>query len=205
MALRQLRRGGVILAAGQSSRMGSIKQLLPWKNTTLLLSAIHEALASNVEKVGVVLGANHEIISKHIGALPVTIIVNQNFERGQGSTVKCGADWAIQNQLDGILFMLCDHPNVTHIELRAILSKADAGHVLIASKYEGVSGVPAYFDKSYYPKLLKIPDESGAKTLLFSEGENIEEIAFPGKLADLDCPEEYESARATQIRQMGHF
>jgi len=90
----------VILAAGAASRMQAIKQLLPWKKTTLLGNAIEQGLQSNVDKVYVVLGANASKIKKQILNYPIQIIEHKNWQLGIGSSIACAINYFNENNLN---------------------------------------------------------------------------------------------------------
>ncbi|MEO0528512.1 MAG: nucleotidyltransferase family protein, partial [Bacteroidota bacterium] len=103
----------LILAAGGSTRMGNtIKQLLPWKNTTLLGHAISEAKASNALEVMVVLGAHAHRIRKEINEEEVLTAIHVDWESGLGSSLAFGMRqlWNRNTPLEGVLVMLVDQP-----------------------------------------------------------------------------------------------
>jgi molybdenum cofactor cytidylyltransferase len=80
----------LILAAGNSSRLGQSKQLVPIQGEPLLLKSVREAMGAQAESIVVVLGAQAEVHKKIIDTLPVEIVINTNWERGMGSSLKLG-------------------------------------------------------------------------------------------------------------------
>ena len=199
--------GIAILAAGESLRMGKVKQLLPWKNTTLLGHAISVAHASNVGKTAVVLGANFEMISASLATrdefeIPspkITILHNHRYAEGQGTSVSTAAQWAKDNDFGGILLMLADQPKLNpeilfQIAPNASEPSADISRVLVAARYGGSVGVPAFFGAAYFDELIALEGETGAKSLLRKYADIVTEVDAPEAELDLDTEEEYKLA-----------
>ena len=102
----------IILAAGASTRMGKIKQLLPWKNGTLLSNALNTARASNAGSVTVVTGANSAQILKQIDQDGINVLINEHWTTGMGSSIVSGMHYLRKNTPDcrAVLLMLSDQP-----------------------------------------------------------------------------------------------
>jgi molybdenum cofactor cytidylyltransferase len=102
----------LILAAGNSSRMeDKIKQLLPWRQTTLLGHAIHEAKKLKAQAVYVVLGANAEIIKPTISEEDVLILEYKYWKQGIGTSIAFGVQQLVkENKYDAVLIQLADQP-----------------------------------------------------------------------------------------------
>jgi len=115
----------VILAAGASTRMNTIKQLLQWKNTTLLGNAIEQGLSAKVDSVFVVLGARKEKINPTIKEYNITIIENKNWHLGLGKSVACAVEFLVNSptRFDGILFALADQPLLTISHYNKLIAK----------------------------------------------------------------------------------
>lgn len=177
----------IILAAGSSSRMGQSKQLLPWNNETLLTHAIKTAMESRVGHIYVVLGSNAEAHKKAIEGLPVSVVVNENWEKGMGSSLKAGLKHALQSQ--AVLIMVCDQPFVTADHLNNLIEVANQN--IVASKYLDAVGVPALFNKEMFDDLMNIGDEEGARKVILKHPHVL--IVLPSGM-DLDTPEDYRNA-----------
>ncbi|MEI9917281.1 MAG: nucleotidyltransferase family protein [Bacteroidota bacterium] len=176
----------IILAAGSSSRMGQSKQLLPWGNETLLGHAINTALQCRADFVLVVLGHDEIAHRKAIAGFPVSTIVNPQWQKGIGSSIKEGLRSTIE--ADAVLFMTCDMPFVTADHLNKII---ETDHPIVASKYEDAIGVPALFRKEMYDKLLRIRDDEGARKLILDHKPKVVDLKSG---IDLDTPEDYQRA-----------
>lgn len=191
----------LLLAAGNSSRMGSIKQLLPWKGTSLINYVLQTATLSETSKVGVVLGANAGIIQKAL-VLPedVDIVVNEAWQQGMGGTIAAGIRKLLKNgkNPDGLLLMLCDQPLITPEYLnRMIATFQKSQQAIIASQYGEHAGVPALFPKRYFPELAKLDTDIGARELLARNKTDCQLLEAGELLRDMDTKEAYEQLYRT--------
>ena len=158
----------VILAAGISSRLGYItKQLLVYKNETLLKIAVKKALEISKD-VFVVLGHEKEKCEKELEDFDVNIIYNPNYKKGMGSTLSLGIKHT--KEFNYTMIMLCDQPfiPISHFQ---VLKENIQNENIIASLYEKNKSakVPAIFPKKYYDELLKLDADFGAKEILQKE------------------------------------
>ena len=187
--------GIILLAAGSSSRMGQSKQMLNIEGVHLLLRSTNQAIKSEAKKVIVVLGANEHAHRKIIDHLPVEIITNSNWQKGMGSSLKIGAEKLLQitSELDATIVMVCDQPLLTTDHLNSMIQKfKETKSPIVASFYLSTAGVPALFGKSFFEKLLRIDDESGAKKIIQQNMNIVQTIDFPEGAIDLDTAEDYQ-------------
>ena len=187
----------VILAAGKASRMGSVKQLLPYKNSTLLQFVINQALNSKASKVYCVLGANANIIKEKTQDRDVTFIHNSNWETGISSSIVSAVNHLQNLEIlpDAALIMLVDQPNVDSNYINELINLHQKYQdLIIASVYGNINGVPAIFPSNYFENLLKLKGDKGAKVFLNRNEETV--IRLVSKvteiLADIDSPEDYQ-------------
>lgn len=184
----------LILAAGESKRMGErVKQLLPWKNTTLLENALAQARESQVEDVYVVLGANEEFIKKQTQLPNDICIYNENWSNGMGSSIVAGLQHilSLPKEYDGVLVMLADQPFIDAQYLdKVIHTWGKARATITATGYENGLGVPAMFDKCHFPELLKLNKDYGARNII--NDSNIKIINPKGKEMDIDTWQDYQ-------------
>ncbi|BAO76964.1 nucleotidyltransferase family protein [Winogradskyella sp. PG-2] len=182
----------LILAAGNSNRMGTSKQLLPVGKTTLLGVTIENALLSNANKVYCVLGANAKIITESISNYNVDTIFNSKYKSGLSSSIVKGIEHIEEENLDAVLILLGDQPFIESIYINEIIdayTKHDK--TIIASLYKTSLGVPALIPKKYFNDLLKLKGDNGAKSFFKTQKENIISIKN-GKLMDIDTKEQYQ-------------
>ncbi|RLD86455.1 MAG: nucleotidyltransferase family protein [Bacteroidetes bacterium] len=183
----------IILAAGASSRMGKIKQLLSWKQTTLIGNAIEQALDSKADDVFVVLGANYQLISKEIKQENITIIYNKNWTLGMGSSIVCAMDFFDKKhkKYDGVLITLVDQPLIDVIYFNMLINKFIDNNI-IASKYKNRVGVPAIFSLKYFNELRQLNGDIGARNLILKHINDVKKIDAFDKIQDIDSIESYE-------------
>lgn len=185
----------ILLAAGNSSRMGTSKQLLPIRNITLLEHAVQCGLDSGVQHVIVVIGANSDQHRAAIAHLPVTIVEHADWMKGMGSSLKVGVNSVLDLWLEtqALLIMVCDQPKLTTHHLKRMIEVYRHDKPLaVASEYNGISGVPALFDKRTFSDLLDVKDDRGARDVLQKIGSQVVRVPFADGVIDLDTKDDYE-------------
>ena len=185
----------LILAAGESKRMNGIKQLLPWKNTTLLGNAIEQAIQSKGNAVYVVLGANADRISPTIADYQVQTIENKNWKNGLGNSIACGVDFVTKNQgsYDAILITLADQPLLTADYYNLLIDNFVQNKAkIIASETNNSPSVPAIFDALYFEQLSQLNQDQGAKEILLSAEKEVYVVRTNANLMDVDTQSAYE-------------
>ena len=202
---------GVILAAGSSSRLGTPKQLLRYRGETLLHRTVRLAIAAGLDPVHVVLGCDASAVGAALKELRgrVTTVVNSDWQAGMGSSLARGIaslpgagtrpepDASVETcpddadaELGAALVLVTDQPRLSH----AILAKIAAayrtgGAALVASRYaSGAVGVPALFARRYFPELIRLAGDRGARALFARHREHLVTVAFPDGDLDIDTP-----------------
>lgn len=187
--------GAIVLAAGASSRMGCVKQMLPWKGKTLLQHVVDELRFSELDEVVVVLGANREEIEKQVTFDGVDVVHNDQWKQGMASSIVTGLNHLLAKEppLKAVLIVLSDQPLLGHVHfntLKRIHAKSVKG--IVASSYAGVAGVPVLFDRRFYDELLQLSGEQGARAVLVSNLNEVDSVDVGEKGIDLDTREKYE-------------
>jgi molybdenum cofactor cytidylyltransferase len=185
--------GLIILAAGNSSRMGRPKQTLVYQGKTLLQHAIQAAVQSNCEPVFVVLGAYADEVSAEIHDESVIIIHNPKWQKGMASSIRAGiAELEKNEEIDSVIIMLCDQPFVDTGLLNSLVELQQTSNKdIVACSYHNTLGVPVLFSKAYFASLLELEGHEGAKKILASNRDDIATIAFPQGEIDIDTPDDY--------------
>lgn len=183
----------IILAAGESKRMNGIKQLLPWKDSTLLEHAITQSLQSCANDVYLVLGANKDKILKAVDTRKVNIIINDDWSLGMGTSIAAVIRFFRANQLDfdGILIRLIDQPLLDVNYYNVLIDRYINLKHIIASSYESGYGVPVVFDKIYFDELLVLKSDKGAKSILNGHKNELIVVDSEGRTIDLDDRQTY--------------
>jgi molybdenum cofactor cytidylyltransferase len=184
----------LILAAGASSRMGRVKQLLPFGNATLLSHAIAQARKAQFGRVLVVLGAHSEQIVPLVETAGAEPVLNLEWETGMGSSIHAGLAHLRKHPPEPELLavLVADQPYVTAHHLLAMRHLLQAStSAAVAARYNGRLGVPALFRAEMYPALASIPAAAGARQLLRSSTCAVEEFPLPEAAIDVDTPEDF--------------
>jgi len=188
----------VVLAAGQSSRMGRPKQLLPWAETTVLGQTISNLQRSLVDEIVVISGFQAQEISQVSAQFGVSTFVNEDFEiGGMISSVQTALNNIPANR-EAILIMLADQPMVDTGTLDTLVEAwlRNQGE-LIAPVYGNRRGNPVIVGRRYFDELLSLPRGSAPRELLRKREEDLAliEVETNAILQDLDRIEDYERWR----------
>lgn len=185
----------LLLAAGDSKRMGTSKPLLSWGKQTLIEHQINIRLQTR-QDVFVVLGANALKITSFIDHLPVHIINNKDWEKGMGHSIAFGVKEVLKSihNPDGILISVIDQPLIDLEHINSMLSafQKKQQQIIASRAVDQWWGVPVLFDAYYFNDLQQISGEQGAKNILSKHKEDISFINAGQMLNDMDTFEEYE-------------
>ncbi len=183
--------GAILLAAGAASRMGRLKQLLPYRGKTLLEHAVDQAIAAGFSPIVAVIGASAEQVRKKLAGYPVVLVENSAWESGMGSSLALGVRHLPAS--GPVAVLLGDQPLVTAVHLRAMLAAFEGANRqrIVAAFYNEALGVPAVFPASLLPALQSLKPEAGARALLRDPSQNIHPFPLPEAAADIDTPEDF--------------
>ena len=180
----------LILAAGESKRFGSPKQLALLLNKPLLQHAIDAALGSHADSVSVVLGAHDDSIRKTIDIRNARMLLCAQWREGLSASIRTGIQ-SLPASVDAALLMLCDQPLLSAAQIDEIIHRFIAEHKLIvASKYGDTFGVPALFDKSLFSELISLSGDSGARAVIERHLATTSFVPIPEAAHDIDTPED---------------
>jgi molybdenum cofactor cytidylyltransferase len=170
----------VILAAGESRRLGRPKQLEPWGETNLLSHVVARTREFAVEEVWVVLGHDYERILLQTDLDDVGIIENPEWEEGIASSIRVGLDALTRlSRCDRALIVLGDQPAVpTEVVEELMASHAQASHPVSVPKYRYNWGNPVLVDRSLWPRLMSLEGDEGAQRLWQAHPEWVNEVWF---------------------------
>lgn len=187
---------GLILAAGESRRMGSPKALLPYGSETFLDTLIG-LFSTRCSPVIVVLGAGAEAIRAAV-ARPATFVVNANYARGMTTSLQCGLR-AVPPDAEGVLFTLVDHPSVMPATVDTLL--APPRPLVRVPRYGAERGHPIWFSRDLIPEFLAIPDGGAANAVVRGHAGETEflDLDDPGITADIDDPEAYRNLTGARV------
>jgi molybdenum cofactor cytidylyltransferase len=188
----------VILSAGESSRMGQPKALLPVDGIRFIEKITRALQATKVEKIVVVLGHNARDMREKIADLPVTILVNENYNQGQLSSLLVAIRGLESRnpggEIEGILVHLVDHPYLSASLVDLMIDRfRESKKLIVVPRYQGRRGHPVILSRALFPELLKTPLDQGAKAVVHAHRAETLEIDTEdeGVIVDIDTPEEY--------------
>ncbi len=190
--------GLVILAAGESKRMGEPKQLLAYRGSTILHNAIDAALSLPDAPVVVVLGAHAAQIRTGLNDPRLLIAENPDWREGMGGSLRTGLSALLtaHPEISAVIFLLCDQPLLCVTTLHKLIATHErTGCAIVASEYAGALGVPALFARSMFPKLLTLQGETGARQLIRSHLDRTIGVPFQAGADDIDTPSDYRALR----------
>ena len=185
----------IILAAGSSSRLGSPKQLLFYKGKSLLIHSVDAALETGCKTVIVILGAYIELMRKELNDKLVIIVENSGWREGMASSIRCGLERIMKTVPfpEHIIFMVCDQPYISSsLLLNLLKKKQETGMPIVASHYDDKNGIPALFQKSFFPALMKLAGDKGAGNLIADNPYKVMTVPFPEGKTDIDTELDYE-------------
>ncbi len=201
---RPLSRCGVILAAGDSARMGRDKALLPWPPQAgegavggTFLSAAIELFAPYVDVVLVVVGKNERALTPIVYASGASLVVNPDPGRGQFSSLRTGLQEVLNRGQDAALITLVDRPPAKPATIEALDEAFDQalrqGKWAAVPEYQGNHGHPILVGREMIEAFLKAPPSSSAREVLHAHQEKIAYVAVqdPLVVANVDTPEQY--------------
>jgi CTP:molybdopterin cytidylyltransferase MocA/NifU-like protein involved in Fe-S cluster formation len=184
--------GAVVLAAGLSARMGANKLLTPLWGKPVVRHAVEAAAASRAAPVVVVTGNNAEDVKAALTGLPVSFIENKEYTKGLSTSLKCGLR-ALPDDCDGAVILLGDMPLVAPSLIDGLIAAFDPsqGRAIVVPVRGGRRGNPVLWAKCFFPEMLALEGDMGAKGLMaLHRGLVFElEAADDGPLIDIDAPD----------------
>jgi molybdenum cofactor cytidylyltransferase len=201
----------VILAAGDSSRMGKAKQLLPINGVPLLQKAINAAVqlmsagrdrSSISFTTFVVVGANSDAIKEAIDFAQCRVLVNENWRSGMSSSITHALTHIQNNEPEalGVLLLMGDQPYVTDSVLAKVITEYErTGSPIVVSSYcargsdEKIPGPPAFFARVLFPELLQLEGDAGARKVVLAHADTMAAVDFPLGAIDIDTETDYAS------------
>jgi len=186
----------VVLAAGMSERMGATnKLLLDFNGQSLLQLSIGALIAAAVSEIVVVLGHESDDTNKQLDELPVSTVVNPNYNKGQMGSVNCGLE-AITGTTRGTMICLADQPliNATHIkELIEAFAQLKPAQEIVVPYYEGQRGNPIIISEVVRQRVLHGSTRLGCRRFIDDNPDlvNCFSVADVAYTLDIDTPDEY--------------
>ena len=177
----------IVFAAGASRRFGSPKQLVEFSGEPLLRRTVLAVLAG-CAPVLVVLGSQAEEVSASLVGLPVTLVINEGWREGIGSSIRVGIG-ALPTDVEGALLFVCDQIALDKkLVMRLLEVQSCHKKSVVECEYSGVKGTPAYFPAKDFHKLKILKGDRGAGRFL--QADTVVLVQFLRGEYDIDCPED---------------
>ena len=190
----------MVLAAGRSTRMGAVnKMIAEIGGKPLVRIAAEQALASRAKPVIVVTGHERERVEQALAGLAVRLVHNPDYAEGLGTSLKAGIA-AVPEEADGAIVCLGDMPQVDAGLIDKLIGGFDPerGALVVVPSIEGRRGNPVLWSRRFFPDLMQIQGDIGARHLIGQYAEAVVEIPLAGEaaLTDVDTPESLSAVKA---------
>lgn len=188
----------LVLAAGQSRRMGKANKLLaPVDGAPMVARVVDAALASGASPVVVITGHEADQVAAALSGKNVTIHDNPDFAEGLSTSLRVGLK-ALPGDVDGVLVCLGDMPRVTAAHLKKLMSAFDPeeGRAICVPTKDGKRGNPVLWSARLYPEMKQIAGDVGARHIIGENAELVCEVPMDDDaiFLDLDTPEALQAA-----------
>jgi molybdenum cofactor cytidylyltransferase len=181
----------VVLAAGESARLGRPKQLVEIEGESLVRRSVRAAMEAGFAPVYVVLGAVAEEVRRELAGTDAVFVENAEWREGMGSSLRRGVGEAAAQRPAHLLVMVCDQPAVTSDLLRRMRQQHLAADAPVtAAEYAGVLGVPAIFSRALFADLLAVTGDRGARGVIGRYSAQAGRVAFEAGAWDVDSPDD---------------
>ena len=194
---------GVILAAGQSSRLGRPKQVLDVFGEPLLRHVVRHAVASRLDEVVLVLGHEADRIAPAVGDWGQRTVVNPDYAEGQSTSVHVGLA-AIDPRAEAVLFLLGDQPRVDPRIIDAVIARfRETRAPIVMPTYGGIPANPVLFAAKLFPDLARVTGDEGARSIVKSHRDLVAHVAVSDDLVpqDVDTESDYRGLLAAMAKE----
>lgn len=187
--------GVLIVAAGESKRLGTPKQLLQFEGQSLINRLINIVSGAGSFPITIVLGAEAAAIQAQLPDANLHVVINEDWREGMGSSIRFGLKQMIKADanLDGALILVCDQPFIKSKSVQSLIQmQKSTGLPMAACFYEGIVGTPAVFHQSMFSDLLKLTGDTGAKNMMMDKMSDVAKLNFEKGVIDIDTIEDYQ-------------
>ncbi len=180
----------IILAAGQSTRLGRPKQLLPVDGQPLLTRTLQMVRQTQLQPIVLVLGAHQNEIVEQVDTDGVKVVINDDFASGQASSLLKGVN-ALPPEAEGCVIFLGDQPMVSNALIEEMVSTFDPmRHVAVQPEYSDGRGNPVLLSRTLFPKIQQLTGDIGARNILRKYEDEISVVNARYRMTPVDVDTE---------------
>jgi molybdenum cofactor cytidylyltransferase len=185
---------GVVLAAGASRRLGRPKQVLPYRDTTVLGATLDVARAAGFEQLIVTLGGAAQLVRDQVSLDGIDVVTVADFGTGCSASLRVALD-AVDSRSKGVVLMLGDQPGIDPADVRRISTVA--ADIRVCRYTDGV-GHPFWFSRNMFGEISRLHGDKGVWKLIESGRDEVGELRIDGPVPlDVDTWEDYQRLLAT--------
>jgi len=183
----------ILLAAGQSRRMGVFKPLLPFGDQTVIESCIANLRASSIDEIVVVVGSRADEVREHLKKANVRFAVNSDPESEMGVSIARGVA-QVSDDVRALLVALADYPAVRSETIKQIIDEWRSGAQLVQPEFQGHGGHPVLIDLKYRDELLQLDPQRGLRAFFEAHRAEVHRLPVdsPYVARDMDTWEDYQ-------------
>lgn len=197
----------IVLAAGESSRMGQLKQLLPWGGTTLLDWQVREARLGGADDVVVVLGHAVETIRSSLArtGTDTRLVVNEAYMEGRASSLRRGGE-TVDDTAEAVFVMSVDQPRPAWVMRRLLEAWRQTGAAVVLPRFGGRGGHPVLLDGRCIPELRRVTDRTlGLRALVEAHRDSLVYVDLPATQVEVNLNTQADYAAALAAFQRGEW
>lgn len=183
----------ILLAAGESKRMGKPKLLLPLGSSTILGKTVDNLLSSNVDEVILVLGTEAQEMKKAIAGKPVKVVFNPNYRQGMSTSLIAGLK-QVSTRAQRVMIALSDQPLIEKKTYNRLIQESfNSGKGIIVPIYQAKRGNPIIFTINYKDELLSLKGDVGGREILNKHPNDVLEVAVDSEsvIININTMDEY--------------
>ncbi|WP_462252387.1 nucleotidyltransferase family protein [Ekhidna sp.] len=186
--------GLVLLAAGESKRLGQPKQLVKYQGISLLQRAIDTAEEVNLQSRVLIVGGYSDEVLSETNCKSFHVEKNEAWRDGMAGSLVLGLQTTIKlnPQIDGVLVMVSDQPFINTELLNRLIDQYAEKSDIVASEYEGIAGVPVLLGEEYFDEIKELDGDYGARKIVKKHSEKVKTIKFDQGNFDIDTPQDLE-------------
>ncbi len=187
--------GVLIVAAGESKRLGTPKQLLEFEGQSLINRLVNIVRDAGSFPITIVLGAEATAIQAQLPDDNLLVVINEEWKEGMGSSIRVGLKKMIEMDadMDGVMILVCDQPYLKPESIQSLIQmQQSTGLPMAACFYEGIVGTPALFHQYMFSDLLQLAGDTGAKKIMKDKMADVAKLNFEKGVIDIDTMEDYQ-------------